>query len=762
MTGGQDRNLIGRTIAGRYELRAILGRGGMATVYRGYQRALDREVAVKLIDPHRERDPEFVERFRLEARIVARLRHRNILTIYDFGEEFGIPFLVTELIGGGTVQSRLNEPRSPAQALDIIAQVGQALDYAHSEGIVHRDVKPANIFLERDQAILADFGIAKVLGGVTDAGLTSTGAGIGTPEYMAPEQLLGEAIDGRADLYALAVVTYRLLAGRLPYQREGREDTLLGLVMRKINNPPPPPSTFNHRLPPAFDAVLLRALARNPRERYATAREFVAAARMALGISGEMATLAGAATLTTPPAGPITQPTPLPPGPATPPAFGPAPTIWTQPTATNLPPVAPPPFPPPGRPGPVRAATGRRGSAVILGVAGVLGLLILLVAGALLILARNAAATPTPSAVVAQAPTFTATLPPTATAPATATPPATGTAQATATAPGTTPTSPPTMATVPPTPTVPASPTAPPPTATPLPPTPAPPTPVPPTPVPPTPVPPPSPTPVPPPPAGAAAVARQSILSLPGTSSGVYVNLVDPGDTASDDPDRVLPAASMIKLPLAGAAYQQVAQGQWKQGDIFTLTQAAKTGGTGILQNQPVGSTYTLDQLIEIMLVNSDNTAANMLLDKLGGYDKVNAFAAANGMGNTVMRRRLYDLAAQQRGIDNTTTSGDIARYFLRLQAGQIVNLTVSDRLRTILIERGQEDKNWALLNLPGTVIAAHMTGIGTGVRNEAILVTAGNQQYLLVLMVQDPDEAGMERALARVSAEVYRAVVGR
>src|SRR3954469_9759989 len=188
MTTGDSRNPIGTTIAGRYELRAILGRGGMATVYRAPQGTLDREGAVKLIDPQLENDPTFSERFRLEARIVARLRHPNILTIYDFGEEQGMLYLVTELVRGGTLQERLGQIQSFAQALDVIEQVGHALDYAHSQGIVHRDVKPANVFLEGDRAILADFGIAKVIAGMTDAGLTATGTGIGTPEYMAPEQ----------------------------------------------------------------------------------------------------------------------------------------------------------------------------------------------------------------------------------------------------------------------------------------------------------------------------------------------------------------------------------------------------------------------------------------------------------------------------------------------------------------------------------------------------------------------------------------------
>ena len=271
-------------IAGRYELREVLGRGGMATVYRAYQAALDRFVAVKLIDPRLASDPTFVERFRLEARIAARLRHPNLLTIFDFGDDNGTLYLVTELIEGGTLQARLGEINSFAVAIDLIEQVGAALDFAHTQEIVHRDVKPANVFLEGDRAILADFGIAKVISDTTDAGLTATGTGVGTPEYMAPEQLLGQQIDGRADLYALAVILYRILASRLPYRIEGPNDTTLALVMRKVNDPPTPPSTFNPAISPTLDAIMLRALAREPAARYPTAAAFIGAVRGALGL----------------------------------------------------------------------------------------------------------------------------------------------------------------------------------------------------------------------------------------------------------------------------------------------------------------------------------------------------------------------------------------------------------------------------------------------------------------------------------------------
>lgn len=756
---GNGRDFDRRMIAGRYELRKVLGRGGMATVYRAYQAALDRFVAIKLIDPRLASDLTFVERFRLEARIAARLRHPNLLTIFDFGDDNGTLYLVTELIEGGTLQARLGEINSFAVAIDLIEQIGAALDFAHTQEIVHRDVKPANVFLEGDRAILADFGIAKVLSDTTDAGLTATGTGVGTPEYMAPEQLLGQQIDGRADLYALAVILYRILAGRLPYRLEGPNDTTLALVMRKVNDPPTPPSAFNPAISPTLDAIMIRALARDPTARYPTAAAFIGAVRGALGLrpAAMMAhTVAPTATV-----------------PNVSPGYTDTRTsqILTQPGAGYGTPI-----PPANLAGPATTTPGRRAprsaTPLLFGGVAILALLIIAVAAGAFVLSRSggdvtptSASRPSPTAPIIAFASGTATAAPTtrpitpapisSSAPATS-PPAATRATTTATLaptaqPIATPESLIPIATMPPT----VAPTAAPTTAPTVAPTPAPaPTA--------TPTSPPPPPTAPPPVANVRETAQTAILSLPGTSSGVFVNLTNSADNYSDEPGRIFPAASMIKLPIAGAAYQRVADGQWKLTDILTLTDAVKVGGTGIVRNQPAGTTYTLDKLIEIMLINSDNTAANMIVDKLGGFGPVNTFSQAQGMGNTIMRRKLYDLAAQSRGVENTTTTGDIARFFLRLQSGDLLQRTYADRLRTILAQRGQQDKNWALLNLPPNTIALHMTGTGAGTRNDAIFVTVGEKQYLLVLMVTDPNEAGIEAALARVSATLYNATIGR
>ncbi|HEX5506815.1 MAG TPA: protein kinase, partial [Thermomicrobiales bacterium] len=282
MSWASDDALVGRTIAGRYRLLSVLGRGGMATVYLAHQPSLERRVAVKVIAPALAGDPVFVERFRREAQTVARLRHPNILTVHDFGEDGEILFLVAEYIEGGTLRALLRGPLAPAPALDLVAQVGAALDYAHARGIIHRDVKPGNVFLDGGRAVLADFGIAKAVAEATGVALTQSGVGMGTPEYIAPEQALGRPLDGRADIYSLGVMLYEMLAGRPPFRLEGETDTPVALALRQVSAPPPPPRAFNPAIPPALEAVVLRALAKSPEDRYPTAAALVEAARAAV------------------------------------------------------------------------------------------------------------------------------------------------------------------------------------------------------------------------------------------------------------------------------------------------------------------------------------------------------------------------------------------------------------------------------------------------------------------------------------------------
>ncbi len=248
---------------GTYELRGVLGRGGSATVYRAYDPALGREIAIKVMAMREHEDAVLRERFRREARAIARLRHPNIVSIYASGEERGVPYLVMELFPAGALSRRLGRPLPVRDAAMLARQIGAALDYAHAQGFVHRDVKPANIFLDGDRAILADFGIVKVIVGEPETRLTEASLSVGTPEYIAPEQALGERIDGRADLYALGIVLYEMLTGAPPY-----EGNLLDVLNQHIGGTPPEPRRRNPALAPTVSAVLLQALARAPEGRF--------------------------------------------------------------------------------------------------------------------------------------------------------------------------------------------------------------------------------------------------------------------------------------------------------------------------------------------------------------------------------------------------------------------------------------------------------------------------------------------------------------
>ena len=255
------------TTLGQYRLIEIVRQGGMAMVYKAHQPSLDRFVAVKvLLERH---DPQLVARFRAEARAIAQLQHPHILPIYDYGEQDGLFYLVLQYVEGGAALVDLGgTPIAPARAIYLITRLLAALDYAHARGIVHRDIKPANVLLPApDWPMLADFGIAKLLADLTRR-LTATGTVIGTPAYMAPEQALGQPIDARTDLYSVGVVLYELLTGHVPFDAESPP----AVLMQQAYVAPPPPRQLNPDLSPAVEGALLRALAKNPAERYQNAR----------------------------------------------------------------------------------------------------------------------------------------------------------------------------------------------------------------------------------------------------------------------------------------------------------------------------------------------------------------------------------------------------------------------------------------------------------------------------------------------------------
>lgn len=268
-------SLIGKSL-GRYEILEELGEGGMAVVYRANDSRLDRDVAIKVIRKgafpadHIDR---ILKRFEREAKALARLSHPNIMKVHDYGEHEGSPYLVMEYLPGGTLKKKMGKPMQWEQAIQLILPIAEALDYAHSQNMIHRDVKPSNILLtQRGQPMLTDFGIAKILEVEEGQTLTGTGMGVGTPEYMSPEQWKGKS-SPRSDIYSLGVVLYELLAGRKPYLA----DTPADLLLKQATEPLPRLSMFAKGLPPNVEKILFKALERKPEDRYASMAQFAAA-----------------------------------------------------------------------------------------------------------------------------------------------------------------------------------------------------------------------------------------------------------------------------------------------------------------------------------------------------------------------------------------------------------------------------------------------------------------------------------------------------
>jgi len=255
---------------GPFRILGPLGRGGMASVYKAFEPGLERSVAVKVLPAEYLHDPTFAERFRREAQVIARLEHPHIIPIYAYGIDQGMPWMSMRLLSGGSLSSRLKSGGRLPQAwsLEMLRGVASALDYAHSAGVIHRDIKPQNILIdEHEHVYLADFGIAKMVEGAP--GLTQTGMITGTPQYMAPEQALGSSLGHRADIYSLGVVAYECLTGRVPFTA----DTPLAVLMKHVRDPIPLPSVSE--LPEPLAQVLLKALAKAPGDRWPTATAFI-------------------------------------------------------------------------------------------------------------------------------------------------------------------------------------------------------------------------------------------------------------------------------------------------------------------------------------------------------------------------------------------------------------------------------------------------------------------------------------------------------
>ena len=282
--------MIGSTL-GHYRITARLGGGGMGEVYRAEDTRLGRDVAIKVLPVAAQDDPERRARFMTEARAASALRSPNIATIYDIGEEDGVVYLAMEYVDGETLSARVRRgPLVPVEGLDIASQVADALTEAHERGIVHRDIKSANVMItSRGVAKVLDFGLAKFVSADAHLGLAATGtfektmAGmvLGTVYYMSPEQALGRPVDGRSDLFSLGVVLYEMLTGRLPFEGQNFPE----IVDAIINQPPPAAARFNYALTPDIEAMLRKALEKNTAYRYQSARDFyidLRSARIAL------------------------------------------------------------------------------------------------------------------------------------------------------------------------------------------------------------------------------------------------------------------------------------------------------------------------------------------------------------------------------------------------------------------------------------------------------------------------------------------------
>jgi len=275
--GAQGR-YAGRAVAGgRYQLRDLLGEGGMASVHLAYDSVLDRQVAIKTLHTELGREQAFRERFRREAQSVAKLTHTNIVSVFDTGEDdldgMTTPYIVMEYIEGQPLGSVLDADiqqygAMPAdKALKITADVLAALEISHEMGLVHRDIKPGNVMMTKRSVVkVMDFGIARAMqSGVTS--MTQTGMVVGTPQYLSPEQALGRGVDARSDLYSVGIMLFQLVTGRLPFEA----DSPLAIAYAHVQEEPVAPSSINRSLPPAVDALVARALKKNPNERFPNA-----------------------------------------------------------------------------------------------------------------------------------------------------------------------------------------------------------------------------------------------------------------------------------------------------------------------------------------------------------------------------------------------------------------------------------------------------------------------------------------------------------
>lgn len=287
-------DLVGSTL-GQYQVVELIGKGGMAAVYKAWQPSLRRHVALKVLDPQLASDASFVTRFHQEAVSAANLKHTNIVIIHDVGTQDGYNYIAMEHIDGSSLDERIRSQGAlpSEQVVDITTQVGSALDYAHERGFIHRDIKPANVLIDQTgRVVLTDFGIVKALSGSgMTMSLTHSGSVIGTPHYMSPEQVKDEPLDHRSDLYSLGIVCYEMLSGRVPFNNA----TTHSVLFAQANDPPPPLRDVNSAVAPEVEAVVDKMLAKEPKARYNSASEFARTLSVAVDGEGAIVTAGGPA-----------------------------------------------------------------------------------------------------------------------------------------------------------------------------------------------------------------------------------------------------------------------------------------------------------------------------------------------------------------------------------------------------------------------------------------------------------------------------------
>jgi len=359
----------------RYKISAHLGSGGMAEVYCAKDMQLGRNVALKILHERFAADEEFVERFKREASSAAGLAHQHVVAVYDRGEWEGTSYIAMEFVSGRTLKQVVVEegPLAPQRAVDLTVQVLRAARFAHRRGIIHRDFKPQNVIVDDDgRAKVTDFGIARA--GASD--MTQTGSILGTAQYLSPEQAQGHAVGARSDLYSIGIILYELLTGRVPFEAE----SAITIALKQVSEAPVPPSELNARVTPELESVVLRALAKEPRERFADADEFIAALNAAASrIPSPRAIAAAEAAAAALPAAAVMAGGVMaarPPPPAAPPPPPPNPPTGVYPVIEERrEQIVAPPLPPVGPAGP---AARKRWPWILLGALALIGLILLL------------------------------------------------------------------------------------------------------------------------------------------------------------------------------------------------------------------------------------------------------------------------------------------------------------------------------------------------------------------------------------------------